>query len=73
MILRALRDVVQEKAQHMQQKSPEVNALKAWLWLLSMKTLLKLAQVCLDRSALQVVNQEHGVQLGYGQKVAIDS
>ena len=47
---RSLRDlmvVVREKALQMQQQGPEFNALKAWMWSLSLKTLLKLAQVCL--------------------------
>lgn len=43
--LRSLMESVKEKAEQMQQQAPQLNALKAWIWLLSMKTLLKLAQV----------------------------
>lgn len=38
-------EAVKEKAEQLQQQGPELNALKAWMWVLSLKTLLKLAQV----------------------------
>ena len=37
---------VLKKARQLQQQAPELNALKSWMWSLSLKTLLKLAQVC---------------------------